>query len=181
MSNTLTEERLQEKLSSQDNIVNILYQRTHRGGRTEGAKELSPSVRIMAGVMAHLGKNIDVAKALHVSPQSVSLAKHAKTTDAGVGGSSSPKVDPELKNDLDKSKEEITQSAVEIIKQAFGLLPLKMGDAKARDLSGIAKDAAFVVEKLSEKVDNSGLKVIINVPREKEEGEFEVIQLTPSR
>ena len=71
MSNVITQESLDGKLNSPDNLVNILkvrYEKFNKGGRKEGSVELSPSLRAIAGATALLTTAKAASKALGVSP-----------------------------------------------------------------------------------------------------------------
>ena len=139
-------------------------------------KERTPEERLFLGVLAKIDTPANVQKAFAISRNTVgNYAKGVLNVREGVNQELKEAVDTRA---ADKTKT-INESALTTLQAALGLLDAKLpGVAKATDVSKIAKDMAFVADKMSIKsLDGPvGLRVIINSVTVGKVNDYEMVE-----
>ena len=147
-------------------------------GRGAGRENLTDDQRkIIAEEALVSGKTIqEIAEQYGVSASSVSAYSNGVT---------STKVYNEKKNESLESHIKETKEIVQAEAQNKLLLAIrnitdeKIGGAKVRDIAGIAKDMSAVIKNMGpETIINDNRKVILYKPRQKEEDEYEVVEVS---
>jgi hypothetical protein len=144
-------------------------------GRRDGDKELPDFLRVLVGVGAKMSGSPAAAKAFGVSQPTALTASKGKRSPKG------PDV-PELKESIDGTIADARSKAVAGVMAALDLVPDKIDSSvKLRDLTSVAKDLAFVAEKLApaDEKAQKGNQVIFYMPKEKNVLDYDIIDVTP--
>lgn len=183
----MTEEEVQERLSSEKNLLNKLGKGHGLGGnnsnhgnagRQEGNGNLTPFMREVIASSASLDTAKNTALAFGVSKA------HAHNLKNGYITRPNGK-DDSLIAGKNKTIGEINQKASDLVMEALGLLSSKnmLKDVeKAKDMTAIAKDLASVVEKTTPdptKNRNQGSNVFVYAPGTVNLNSFETIDVEP--
>jgi len=145
-------------------------------GKKPGTENLSDDQRKIIAEAAHVsGKTIqEIAEEYGVSPDSVAAYKNGATSLATYN---EPNVD------LDKHIKDVRQTITATAQNKLMLAMQeitgdRLADAKVRDVASIAKDMSSIVKNMgTELTYNDNRKVILYKPRQKEEDEYEVIDV----
>jgi hypothetical protein len=148
----MTEDKIQERLNSESNLLNKLGKGHGLGGNKlnheragrKGEENLSPFMREVISSAASLDTAKNTALAFGVSQAHAHNLKHGIVTR--------PKgKDESLIKGRNKTLEDIHTKASDLVMQTLGLItPEKLKEVeKAKDLTAIAKDLSSVVEKTS--------------------------------
>ena len=120
---------------------------------------------------------LDIAKQFGISPSSASAYANGSTSTASYDSQ------PNL-NHINGAKERIAKRArTKLMKALFHITDDKLGDAKARDLAGIAKDMSAIVKDMEpekERIpgDNgNGPTFIFYAPQFRDERSFDVVHV----
>jgi predicted transcriptional regulator len=156
-------------------VIDYQVETIERGrGEGNGNKTMEERKEIAAAAIASGLTNDEIAKAFDVSHQAVSSYKHGATSEATYH-----KKVPELESHVNQVKNQISEAAQNKLMTAINLLTdSKIGQAKARDIAGIAKEMSVVLKNMTPEgplIDNR--KVLVYQPRLKEEDDFVVINL----
>lgn len=139
----------------------------HEGGKTEKPNLDEIERKLIAGLAIQSNQQ-DVASAFNLSYQAVSKLANGKVT-------SGSEQDPRLAQMIESTKDKLAADALSTAMDAFGLMPSKLGEAKARDLASIAKDSVIVYDKLKGQGQNNGVQVVIYTTPEKRVSDYEVV------
>lgn len=172
----LSEELVEDRLNSEDNLVNKMGKGNrvnHKdAGRKEGDINLHPVIRNVISAAARLDTAKNVSENFDVSPAQVHNLKHGKTTGTG-------EVKDEILQGADGELKGVREKAVTILMSSLNLVDHdKLKDLKATSLTNVAKDMASIIEKTSPK-ENSNVKptvVIITAPR-KSMTDYKIIEV----
>lgn len=147
-------------------------------GRGVGNVEVPDSLRKIIGETGEINgreEAIKVAEAFGISPSSASAYTNGSTS------TSTYSERPNLPH-INKAKERISKKArIKLFAALEQITDAKLSDAKAKDLSGIARDLSAVVKEMEPEPEKSvaasdGPKFIIYAPQYRKEEHFEVIQ-----
>lgn len=166
-----------ERLESSENSLNsdtIVKHERCGSGRREGDTEIPDFLRPVIGAAARASGSMKAAKAFGVSqPSALAMSKGKKHPTAPV--------DPELKANVNGRIADARDKAVEGVMAALNIIPGKLDDSvKLKDLAGVARDLATVVDKLApieEKV-QKGNQVIFMLPKERDVADYPVIEVS---
>ncbi len=187
----LTDEEVESRLSSSDNIMTRLVRpddspaparrgqlvvlpkdkRESNSGRTKGAKNLTPMMREIIGTAAHFDKAQNVADSFGVSHDTVGNCK--------AGRIGSFKNSEELKAKIEKNLDSVKDLALNRLMKSLNLLDdEKLENCNAPVLSKIAADMSRVVEKVTPKSDfiDQSTKILVYRPRQNAEEDYEIIE-----
>lgn len=136
-------------------------------------RQVPSSMRALVASEALTNGNAEAAK-LGVSPSSVSAYKAGARSTASIDTK-----DTELESKNAAVKSKAAKKAHKTLLSAIGAITKdKLSEAKARDLSGIAKDMAAVVRTLEpEKQEDEAVKFVVFAPPMKKEEDFKVIEV----
>ncbi len=147
-------------------------------GRKEGDVNVPDSLRQIIGATSfENGRSdaIELGKQFGISPSAVSAYAHGSTSTASYDKTPNTSI-------IAKSRIRVQKRAMNRLMGALEhLTPEKLGEAKARDLAGIAKDMSAVVKSLEpENPDNGKDKApvpqfVVYAPQFKDERSYEVI------
>jgi predicted transcriptional regulator len=147
-------------------------------GRKEGDVNVPNSLRQLIGQTAiESGRSeaLELAKRLGISPSSVSAYSNGATSTASYDDTPNKPV-------INSARERIAKKArAKLVLALSHLTEEKLQGAKARDLSGIAKDMSFISKNMEDNIDpntnkNNGPMFVIYSPQMKREDTFEVVQ-----
>ena len=148
-----------------------------RHGKKEGTTNLTDEQRqIIATEAIASGKTyLEIADEYGISHDSVAAYANGATSCATYNVK-----DEVLNKHITQVKDVITSAAQNRLLTAIKeITDSKLSDAKVRDLSGIAKDMSTVIKNMGpEVVFNDNRKVILYKPRQREEDEYEVIDVS---
>lgn len=176
------EERLEKsEISDVQNLVDLQIRPLHNGGRREGDLEIPDFLKnIIADITndpTDSSSRKEIAEQFNVSEQTVT------TFSQGLKNPKEP--DEKLQNVIDKKRESVHESSVQVLEEALALVGPKMkaeGDKlKARDVMAIAKDASAVIRNTSKenRGNSGGQSVIIYAPSQRPIDTYRVIEVTP--
>ncbi len=118
----------------------------------------------------------EIREAFGISKSSISAYKHGATST-----STYHKPNKKLDTQVDKVKKSIASSARNTIRKALShITEDKFEEAELREISGVARDMAAVMEKMegNAKEDRAVNQVVIYAPRMKEEDSYDVIDIS---
>jgi transposase-like protein len=151
--------------------------RALRHGKPAGRENLTAEQRkIIAEEAIISGKTIvEIAEQFGISHDTVAAYKSGATSCATYN-----EKDEDLSKHINSVKENIISEAQNKLLTAIQEITSdKIGAAKVRDIAGIAKDMSSIVKNMGpEMVVNDNRKVIIYRPRERQEDEYEVIDVS---
>lgn len=173
------EERLEK--SEIEDLVNLQIRPLHNGGRREGDLEVPDFLKsIIADISndpSDSSSRKEIAEQFNVSEQTVTTFSQ---------GLKNPKqVDEKLQNVIDRKRDSVHESSVQVLEEALALISPKMiGEGeklKAKDVAAIAKDMSAVIRNTSKenRGNASGASVIIYAPSQRNINDYRVIEVTP--
>lgn len=135
------------------------------------------TMRNVIGEEAIKGTPVDeLSKIFGISKSSISAYKNGANSTASYNDG-----DPKLKKHIDTVKESIAGTAREKIIAALSCIDEhKLAEEKLRDVAGIAKDMATVMEKMEgtdKNIGNQVNQVIVYAPRMREEDDYKTIDV----
>lgn len=155
---------------------NVTFLKAHRGGRTNGAKEIPPMIRTLIGIAAHNDTLASTARAFGVCERTVSAAK--------IGNVGVDRHDEDVKEAIDtvveKKDKNLRDVALDRLAGMFASVinDQNLGAMKPREAVSAAKDIATIVEKLTPRSGGNSVAVFVHAPRVKDEREFgEVVEV----
>ena len=182
MYKTVTES--DARIHREDNLANkVEVRKLHEGGRKNGDTNLSPLMRTLIGAAAELdGNNATTAKTFNVSDRAVANYRRGRT-------SRDMPVKAEAKSDVEEVVATATEQGQGIKAKATSRLdslfdgPISaenLSTLKPREAISAAKDLATVIDRVSvrESGDDKRIQVVIFAPRQREEKEYEAIDVT---
>jgi hypothetical protein len=176
----LSEQELQNRLQSPDNLKNILHKITGKGqhgeqSRGEGVKNLNNSERALIALTAKFDTIENTAKAFNVSPASVNAYKSGVTSlnpDTRSNESSR-----ELKELIENKANRISETALDKLVEALDKVDVS-DPKKALTLTTVSKNLADIHDKVKiGRKEGSGIKVTIFSPNLKKSEDYEVIEV----
>lgn len=178
----LTDEDIESKLSSPDNLVNRLT--VHSLVRGSGAYVPIEIKKAIAILGTEGESNIDLAEAFNLERSTVN-----KTTN----GYSTGRQIPELKEVIQKTKSQLQSNretaeglAVSALLDSLQILPEAIseinGKNKAKKLSSVAKDMAAIANQMADKNadsngDSKAVHVHLYAPKQKQVEDYEIIDV----
>lgn len=174
----LTDEEIESKLNSPDNLVNRLTLHTIQRGRPEGASNIPMEIRKVVTVLTNEGESSSsVAKAFNIGESVVQRASQGYVTERQENN--------ELKDVIDriKSKKRDAESqAIDKVLETLNILtPEKLSSvSKVKDISSIAKDMAVIANQLSDKGSNDGevgVHLHLYAPKSKSLDDYDIIDV----
>lgn len=179
----LSESEALRALNHQDNIAskygngNGTVKKLYPGGRHPGDKNIPPETRVVVGTLANLDSTRNVAEAFGISHSQVHALKHGKTDQDGAPN-------PDLVERIESSLGVIQDKAIVTLMESLKLItPDKLSKLKVRELSGVAKDMAGVIERTTPKkeIHNHGPTLVVYTPKPNEEADYEVVEAPAPR
>jgi hypothetical protein len=147
-------------------------------GRKEGDINVPDSLRQMIGATAfENGRSdaLELGRQFGISPSAVSAYTHGSTSTASYDKTPNTSI-------IAKSRIRVQKRAMNRLMGALEhLTPEKLGEAKARDLAGIAKDMSAVIKTLEPEVLDNGRdkapvpQFVVYAPQFRDERSYEVI------
>jgi len=179
----LSEEDKDQRLSSEDNLLNRLAARANRAGnsliiapealgRKPEIPNIPPLIKEIAATTAAAGlaTNKEMADSFGISAQTVSNVRSGRGDD-----------NKEIQKKLHENLGQIRDVAIDRLMKSLGLMDdEKLANTKARDLSSVAANLSKVIDKSMPKSTDSplsGVQVIFYSPRMKDIKDFEVIDI----
>lgn len=165
----VTDVEMQERLEHPNNIV---HKTMHEGkGRPKGVSNISEETRAVVGSVA---KSIGPTAAAEMFDVSISQASNFSK-----GKTVNSEGNPDLKEAVEKSTDEIHTKARDLVLSTLGLIDIdEIASESVRSKVGIAKDLAGVIEKTSPKNGGGGSVVVhITTPAMKSVDAFETITI----
>ena len=181
----LTNEEIEKRLNSEDNLINIknndkignvkvIKHAGVAGGRTAGHLNTTEEERIAAGVLSRTVGSQIAAEIVGISPMYASQ----------IGGGSKGNVIDKVDSILDSTKKQVETLAAERLLTALGFLDDdKLANSKATDLASIAANMSRTMSNMRDKVVNNssgGVKVnvILYQPKQAKEDHFDFIEVS---
>lgn len=175
----LTDNDIDERIKSQDNLVNRLTVHKIKPNKTI---TVPLEIKKIVGILSNEGENQKVlGEAFGMSQPNVSLTKAGMSSYGDV---------PELKELVQKVKgqNELNRAtaeslAVESLLASLNLLPRALASTtKAKDISSVAKDMAMVSNMMGNKDDKDGkgertMHLHLYAPKMKETKDYEIIDV----
>ena len=153
----------------------VVYEPLHKGTRN-GGREVPPLIRELIGVTAHFDTIKNTAKAFNVSTSTVAQAKKG---NVGVD-----RHDPELAARIDANVEKKDKSVKDIALERLATMFSNVitdenlaGVTNPIKAVSVAKDLAIITEKLTPRVAGVNAAVFIQIPRVKDESEYESVDV----
>lgn len=186
----LTEEEIQSRLNSPDNLINIIkedklnptvkvvkWQGFNEGSKPVGTRNLTEEERTAAGVLARTMGNTIASEVIGIKEHTASNINHGNSS-----------VTPEQVALVDKAmglvSKEVESKAAERLLSALGFLDDdKLAKSNAKDLSVIAANMSRTVANMKPRDNNhgsSGMKVQVVLHQNKplKEEHFEIIEVS---
>lgn len=163
----ISDEELQAELSNSS----VEYKSRGRNA----APEVPNEIRKLIAEEANLGTSAkELSETFKVSESSVSAYKKGATSTASYN-----KPEAELKKHRDAIREAVLAKAQKRLENSLDALTAeRIGEAKPRDIAGIAKDMSVVMKNMTPEVEQTapGVQFVINVPAVKKESDYEIIE-----
>jgi hypothetical protein len=172
-----------ERLSREDNLaVQVRVEPLHKGGRKSGDANLSPMMRTIIGAAAKLDGPAAASKTFNVSDRQASnLALGRKTRDEAINPNAAAEV-VEVAEKAKSVNEQVKEKAGSRLASLFDgpISAENISTLKPREAISAAKDLATVIDRVSpkEREFGTGVQFVIFAPRQKEEDEYETIDVT---
>lgn len=168
----ISEEEFLNELAPPKELPKVVHIERGRGS----VKEVPQSIRaFIAGESLNGARAQELSEAFNISESSISAYKNGATSTASYN-----KPDENLKANVDSIKEQISDRAQKKLRIALNALTKdKMQESSARELSGVAKDMAVIVEKMTPKTSNDDVQVVLHLhgPKMKRVEDYEVIDV----
>jgi len=167
----ISNEEMELELSSDRSVLHLVPAAQH--GRNKGDDNVPQSIREFIASEAIAGASAEeLHKALNVSRSSISAYKNGATSTTTYN-----KPQEALANKINDVKTRIGSAAQNKIIMALNKISKdKLEGLGARDLGGLAKDMAHVVEKMQpkEQVDNNHVHLHLHAPEQRKLADYEV-------
>jgi len=177
----LTDQQLQDRHNSPDNLKNILHKITGKGqhktqSRGKDVQNLENPERALIALTAKFDTIENTAKAFNVSSSSVSAYKNGTTSTNP--NTRSDKSSQELKEIIENKANKISETALD--KLVLALDSVDVNNPKtALTLTTVSKNLADIHDKVkTNKKDSSGVKVTIFSPNLRKSEDYEVIEIS---
>lgn len=171
---------IREESKSNDAVIKDIER-----GRGTGNTEVPNGLRKIIGEESEINgrqSGIELASRFGISPSSVSAYSNGATSTATYNDERNK--ENGITNHINKTKERITKRARNKLLLALNhITEEKLGEAKVRDLAGIAKDMSAVIKNMEpekEKSDSNtqnGPTFVFYAPQFKDERSFDIIHL----
>lgn len=172
-----------ERIAADDNVAaKLRVEPLHIGGRKNGDKNLSPMMRTLIGAAGELDdNNARTARAFGVSDRAVSNYRLGrKTHEAAIEPAAKSAVTEVVKAGIDR-RQEVKDKAITRLADMFDgpISKDNLDTLKPREAISAAKDLATVIDRVTPKEANvhQGVQFVIFTPRQKEESEYEVVDV----
>lgn len=180
----LTDEELEDRISSPDNLINsVIVREIAKGGKVFGDSNIPPLVRDLIGIVGATSneKQIDIANEFGVSQPTVSTNSRGMLSET---------FSKDRMNVIDNIRSKKTEDAHDLALDALvgcvtGLKdqladPLLTKLMKPKDLSKIATDMSKVVSNLKDK-NEAGIinntQVVLLAPPMRKESQYEILDV----
>ncbi len=173
----LTVSEAQERLSSQDNLVNKFEIRTlkHNAGNPTGTKGRGLEAQVAAAALGRVLPHKEAARITGYCENHVSRLSRGITTQ----DDHTRVIKEDLKEKTDQKMVEIRDEAVTKLMLAMGMIGSEnLSRCNARDLSIVASNMSRVVERtLPKEANSNNLNLVVYAPQQKSLGDFEVVEV----
>lgn len=176
----LSEEQLQQRKDSPENLSNIIHKilgkGQHRNQSRGDSKALDVETQALIGLTAKMDTVKNTAKAFGVSPASVNAYKSGVTSLNPTTRSESKS--ESLKELVNSKAAKVSGAAVDILMDALDRVDLD--DTKeAIKLTNVAKNLSDIHEKMRPQEErNTGVKVTILSPSQRQLTSYDIIDVT---
>jgi hypothetical protein len=173
-----------ERLSRDDNLATTVeVRKLHVGGRKNGDTNLSPMMRTLIGAAAEVDQNnVQTAKAFGCSDRAVANYRKGRTSQSGPISPAARAEVVEAAEEKEKSGEGIKEKAKSRLESLFDgpISETNLSTLKPREAISAAKDLATVIDRVSVRDQGEAAKVqvVIFAPRQREEKEYEVVDVS---
>lgn len=134
-------------------------------------------MRVLVGVMAHYDRRKNVANEFDVNENVVTHSKNGKISD-GHGGHVVPELKERVETAVGKARETAVDRLVATLEALTTERIEKVVGKTPEKATSMARDLATVVEKVTPKaVEGANVHVHVYAPREREESEYQTIQI----
>jgi hypothetical protein len=179
---TITES--DERISRDDNLATTVeIRKLHEGGRKNGDTNLTPLMRTLIGAAAEVDQNnAKTAKTFDVSDRAVANYRKGRTSHStAVVPAARAEVEEVVETAKDQ-KQDIKSKATSRLDSLFDgpISQENLATLKPREAISAAKDLATVIDRVSVRQpgDDKRVQVVIFSPRQREEKEYEVIDVS---
>lgn len=196
----LTNEQIEERISSEDNLTNqieqfkksdspIIERKSHapnpngRNGNSKSRKNLTDDERVAVGVLSNtVGEDV-AAEIFDVSKDHAHHLRSANRSLTPGQGFKDTELQVKIDERLAKVRTTIQEQAAEKLLGAFDLLDdEKLQNCSARELSTISKDMSQTMRNMEPKVpkesgNGGGVKIIIQQPKPTTEEHFDFVEI----
>lgn len=162
----------EKRLQSPKNLLNNLPEKDRTDRRPlhvtkkPGTKNIPPSVKTIAGVLAKTEPIKEVAEVLEISPATVARAKNGK--------------DKSVRSAVEQTTERIRDLALDKLMDSLGIIDdTTLANCSAKDASQVARNLAGVVHQLTPK-DTKGdgnVTLVFYAPQQRKENHFRTIDV----
>ena len=165
----LTEEQLEERLNSENNLANRFsggqVVTLPRRGKKEGERDLTVEERTEIATRARLGEGQKfLAKEFRVDQATISRIENGKSRIN--------------ESEVESRIEKVRDLALERLMTSLGFMTNdKLEKCSAKDLSTIAANMSRAVEKTGPREGNNNTQVIIYAPEIRKETSFKVVEI----
>lgn len=161
-------DELKRRVGSDRNILNGLVSDNsiHRSAHPSVKRARIPTpLKVVAGVLARQEGTVAVAQELGISTATVSRAKNGR--------------DSSVEEAVDEASSRIRDLALEKVMQSLGIIGKeKLSDCSAKDASIIAKNLAFVADKVSPQSKSpTTVQLVVYAPQQRDEKQYNTIDV----
>jgi predicted transcriptional regulator len=177
-----SEEAIQSSLTSDENLKNRLVHHISRVGKR--GTEIPQEVRnVVTAVLEESGEaQIEIAKVFGLSGESVHA--YAKGQNTPGRGSNKNEELVRVKTEMQDKRKDVEDKAISALVESLEIMTPKLADVrKPKVLSSIAKDMAFIADKMRPASEREGLvtpQIHFHIPDRKKLSDYEVIDATPT-
>ncbi len=196
----LTQEQIDKRLSSEDNIVNKLEShkiellarpevivrdgKNHVGN--QGSRNLSEQEKLAVGVLANTVGNELAGELMGVSENT---ARHLRSAQMTTGDSENRRfgkdmlLQEQINDRLNSAKLSIQERAAEKLLKSMGLITEdKLENCSVKDLASVTKEMSVVMRNMSSNNNsrehsNANVRIIIQQPKQTHESSLDVIEI----
>lgn len=181
----LTDEEIEERIKSPENLANKIIIHKLERGRPVGSEETPKEIKkLVAALTAEGESQVSIREAFDLDKSVVSNIAHGRTSNGNVS--------PDLQGVQDKVKTKIKErkdfavaNAIDTLLSSIAHLDSKLPSVKkAVELSSIARNMSGIVSSLTEKEKNKDsedkaaqVHLHIYAPKQKEVEEYEIIDV----
>lgn len=176
-----SEEDIEERVNSEDNLVNKVIVHKIEHGRKVNQPTLPLPLRKVITVLANQGESQrNLSETFGRSTKSVSLYERGEI-NPGIEHPELAEVRDEVVDGIKDERTRAEKKAVDILLASMNILPSKLGDAKAKELSSVAKDMSIIANQMADRDRNPdgsrSVHLHLYAPQQKKVTEYEVIDV----